>query len=462
LSIIIPAHNEEERLKSCLDNVLSFLDRSGHVEAEVIVAEDGSVDKTLEIANDHAKCDDRLKVVHFPRKLGKGGGIKHGLLRSGGAIIVIMDADLAVDPAYILALVDQIRRGADIAVGSRRLPSSRVRGVPFYRRLVGEAYQFLFRLFFPRIGVRDVQCGFKAVKRDVLFDVIYDVDTDGFAFDTDLIVKSWLKKYRIVEVPIEWSHVDGSKVIISRQVFEMGADLLSIWMESKKRGGMIHTALELRKFYDSIPGDTYFKAERSLFLPRRLWHRHKNKRVVDAVRNHSGRVKTVLDAGCGSGVLVEKLAKLGCQTCGIDIGGQFVRWCQARAPKVRSIRPVYCRADIRATPFKGSAFDAVVCSEVIEHLKREAERTLDQFHSLLKPGGLLVITTPNRGKLWSLIEALWTNIRRRELEANHSTFTQEELTYLLEEHNFKVLTCRPFLFNCLLFALATPRSAPES
>jgi glycosyltransferase involved in cell wall biosynthesis len=456
-SIIIPAHNEEERLFTCLNRLLSFLDEE-EVKAEVIIAEDGSTDQTLEIAKSYAERDSRVKIVHFPDKLGKGGGIRNGLLKSENEIIILMDADLAVDPVYINRLTEQIRGGADVTLGSRRLPNSKIRkSQPRHRAFLGGLYQALFQTLFPKIRVRDIQCGFKAFKRKAFTDVIYDVDTDQFAFDTELIIKAWLKGYRIVEVPVEWSHVDGSKVKVWRQIFEMGTDLLRIWLESKRRGISLEDEGELKRFYDLLPGDVYFKAVRSLFLPRRLWHQHKNSEIIRTLKRHRGETKNVLDVGCGSGVLTEILAEEGYQAYGIDLGKGFLKWCQDRRKYVNSIQPIYSMADARKLPFKESSFDAIVCSEVLEHFKRRAGEALDQFRWLLKPRGLLVITTPKRGKLWGLVEAVWTNLRRRELEANHSTFTKAELKCLLEEHGFDILACNPFTFNCLLFALATPR-----
>lgn len=458
-SIIIPAHNEGGRLSTCLDRVLSFLDgKEEEVRAEVIVAEDGSTDRTLEIARSYAERDSRVKTIHFPEKLGKGGGIKHGLLKSENKIVILMDADLAVDPIYINKLTEAILHGTDIALGSRRLPNSRIKiGQPFYRALLGGMYQALFEGLFPKIRIRDVQCGLKAFRREALLDVVYDVSTDGFAFDTELIVKAWLKGYRIVEVPVEWSHVDDSKVRVWRQIFEMGADLVRIWLESKRRGICLEDERELKRFYDAIPGDAYFKAARSLFLPRRFWHQHKNWQILEVLKKYGRDVKRVLDVGCGSGVLTEILVEKGYHVYGADIGEGFLKWCQDRRRRINSIKPVYFMADAFRLPFRKTPFDAIICSEVLEHIKRRAGEALDQFRRLLKPRGLLVITTPRRGKLWGLVEALWTNIRGRELEANHSTFTRAELTCLLEEHGFEVLACGPFMFNCLLFALATPR-----
>ncbi|RJS90495.1 glycosyltransferase [Candidatus Bathyarchaeota archaeon] len=457
-SIIIPAHNEGRRLSDCLEKVLSFLDGEEGVKAEVIIAEDGSTDGTLEIARRYAERDGRVKIVHFPEKMGKGGGIKHGLLRSENDIVILMDADLAVEPPYIKRLTEAILRGADIALGSRRLPNSRIKnGQPIHRALLSGVYQALFEVLFPKIGVRDVQCGFKAFRREVLLDLVYDVDTDGFAFDTELVVKAWMRGYRIVEVPVEWSHVDGSKVRAWREALEMGMDLVRIWLESKRRGRTLEDEGELKRFYDSLPGDVYYRASRSLFLPRRFWHRHKNGQILEALRRYGRGVRRVLDVGCGSGVLTERLGEEGYEVYGVDIGEGFLRWCQGRRRHINSIKPSYLMGDARSLPFAEASFDAIICSEVLEHFKREAGEALEQFRRLLRPGGLLVITTPRRGKLWGLVEAVWTNLRRRELEANHSTFTRAELACLLEEHGFEVLTCGPFMFNCLLFALATPR-----
>lgn len=227
LSIIVPVFNEERRLSRCLDSLLKFSQVQGSVE--LIVAEDGSTDGTLKIAEEYASRNSKLRVMHSPIRLGKGGGIWNGIKMSNGELVMFMDVDLSTSPDQILSLIDAINQGADLAIGSRALPESRLtKGRALSRSLLSSGFNLLFRVLF-RLDIRDTQCGFKMMKRRVAEDLAQLVKTNGFAFDVDLIVKAHDRGYKIVEVPIVWTPAEGSKINLRRHTIEMARDMLELW-----------------------------------------------------------------------------------------------------------------------------------------------------------------------------------------------------------------------------------------
>jgi len=227
LSIIIPVFNEERRLSRCLDSLLEFCRVQGGVE--LIVAEDGSTDGTLKIAEEYASRNSKLRVVHSSCRLGKGGGIWNGIKMAKGELVMFMDVDLSTSPDQIPKLIDAIEQGADLAIGSRALPESKLsRGRPLSRSLLSLGFNFLFRVLF-RLDIKDTQCGFKMMKRRVAEDLTPLVKTNGFAFDVDLIVKAHDRGYKIVEVPIVWTPAEGSKINLRRHTIEMAKDMLELW-----------------------------------------------------------------------------------------------------------------------------------------------------------------------------------------------------------------------------------------
>jgi dolichol-phosphate mannosyltransferase len=429
-SIIIPVNNEEERIFDCLRQ----LTRSLPEDYEIIVAADGCTDRTVATAKLFP-----IKVATFPERLGKGGGILHGVRHAAGAAIVIADVDLSVAASDIPRLVEELR-DADVALGSRNLHGSVIkRKPPLHRIVLGKAFNWIFRRLFP-IRVSDTQCGFKAVKAEVFQELSNDLNVDGFAFDAALIVKAHRKGYRITEIPVVWAHKPGSRVNSLRQIYVMGRDLMLVWLETKKREA---EASSLKAFYDTIPGDVYERASTSWFLPRRLWHAHKNREVVERVKGAQ-----ILEVGCGSGTIVKRLLRHEKQVIGVDLGKGFLRFCQSSYKAA-----AFCGADAQHLPFSDNCFDAVVCSEVIEHLNTP-EESLKEFARVLRPNGELVITTPNTSVRWALLEAVWTRLRQRALETSHKCFTQQRLRFLLDQAGFKVSFSASFMLGCLLMVKA--------
>jgi len=430
VSIIIPAYNEEKRIFYCLDRLIPSLAE----DYEVIISADGCTDKTLEIAKLFP-----VKVAVFHERLGKGGGILNALRVATGETIVITDSDLSTPPSQIPKIVDALR-SADIVLGSRNLNDSVIKvKPPIHRILLGKAFNWLFRRLF-KIKIFDTQCGFKAMNREIFQDLSKDLNIDGFAFDVDLIVKAHKKGYKILEMPIVWSYKKGSKVICLRQIFAMGRDMLTIWLETKKKEAETNN---LKDFYDSIQGDAYEKAGKSWFLPRKFWHVHKNKEIVGRVEGED-----VLDVGCGSGNVVERLLEKGRKVVGVDIGKGFVSFCQSRYKGA-----FFCKADAEYLPFSDECFDSIVCSEVIEHLENP-EKALEEFNRVLRPEGKLIITTPNISFRWAFVEAIWTRVRRKILETRHRSFTKRRLNFLLDITGFSVSHNAQFMFGCLLIVKA--------
>jgi len=430
MSLIIPVHNEEERIYDCLNQ----LSRSLSGDFEIIVSADGCTDRTVETAKHFP-----VKVATFRERLGKGGGILNALRVAEGEAIVITDVDLSASPSQISKITNALRN-ADIVLGSRSVKGSVIKvKPPIHRIFLGKTFNWLFRRLF-KIRIFDTQCGFKAIKREVFQDLSNDLNVEGFAFDVDLIVKAYKKGYKILEIPIEWSYKKGSKVNSLRQIYAMGRDLLTVWLGTKKKEVETNN---LKDFYDSIEGDAYEKASSSWFLPRRFWHVHKNKEVVERVEGED-----ILDVGCGSGTIVKRLLKREKKAIGIDIGKKFVDFCQSKYKSA-----IFCEADAQFLPFSSECFDTIVCSEVMEHLENP-EKALKEFNRVLRPRGKLILTTPNISFLWAFVEAIWTRIRKKMLETRHKSFTRRRLRFLLDRTGFNILHNDLFMFKCLLIIAA--------
>ena len=193
--------------------LLERIDNDMHEDGkpyEVIVVDDGSTDRTLEVAREHARCMP-IRIERHEQNQGLGATIRDGLAvaaSSGGEkdIIVTMDADNTHTPGLIRTMTRLVKEGSDVVIASRYQPGSFVKGVPAHRRLLSWVASWLFRIAFPIPGVRDFTCGYRAYRSGVLkaaLDQYGDrlVSEDGFQCMVDILLK--LRKMDLIfrEVP---------------------------------------------------------------------------------------------------------------------------------------------------------------------------------------------------------------------------------------------------------------------
>lgn len=221
LSVLIPAYNEENRLGATLNNVKVFFD-SKAFSYEIIVVNDGSSDKTAEIAKLNA-----AKLIEYKENMGKGYAVKKGVEAATGDYILFLDADNAT-PVEEFEKLFIYMENADIAIGSRYLPNSKIeRGQSFLRVLIGRAGNFLIQfMLLPKI--KDTQCGFKLFKAEIAKELFSHLQTYRFGFDIEILARASRKKYQIAEVPVTWLHNSESRVRPLRDALRTFFDLLKI------------------------------------------------------------------------------------------------------------------------------------------------------------------------------------------------------------------------------------------
>ena len=225
LSIIIPAHNEEHRLPDSLRMVLSFLQEQPY-QAEVLVVENGSDDRTAEIAQSFAERHDNLHLLREARA-GKGLAVRRGMLEANGDYRFICDADLSMPIEEINRFLPPVLQNFDIAIASREVPGAVRYGEPIYRHLIGRVFNWLVRLIAVP-GIHDTQCGFKCFRAEHVQDLFRIQQIDGWTFDVEVLFIATRRGYRVVEVPIPWYYNPGSRVHILRDAVKMFADLVQI------------------------------------------------------------------------------------------------------------------------------------------------------------------------------------------------------------------------------------------
>jgi dolichyl-phosphate beta-glucosyltransferase len=234
LSIVVPVFNEERRLPALLEQLDAEADTTvspaGLRLVEVIVVDDGSVDRTASILEESEHLDGRLRVIRFEANRGKGAAVRAGALGAVGQRVLMTDVDLSTPLAEVLRLSAELDRGIDFAMGSRSLPDSRVLiHQPAHRELAGKVFNLLFRLT-TGLPWRDTQCGFK------LFDLettrrLFEVQRiEGFAYDAELCVNARRLGLRVVEVPVRWVNNTDTRVTLFGSSVRMALDLAkTVW-----------------------------------------------------------------------------------------------------------------------------------------------------------------------------------------------------------------------------------------
>jgi glycosyltransferase involved in cell wall biosynthesis len=225
LSIIIPAYNEENRLPGTLEQVFDFLQTQAY-SSEVIVVENGSRDRTYEIASAFTDKYSTLRVLQEKEK-GKGLAVKKGMLAAHGVYRFMCDADLSMPIGEVSRFLPPALENFDIAIGSREAAGSIRYDEPAFRHWGGRGINLIIRLF-ALPGLRDTQCGFKMF-RGPIADALFPYQTlHNWSFDIELLVIARRRGYHIVELPIPWHFSSETKLNPLRDAFQMMVDILKI------------------------------------------------------------------------------------------------------------------------------------------------------------------------------------------------------------------------------------------
>lgn len=208
ITVAVPAHNEENIIGESASKLhgacASFW---GGEEWKIVIAENGSSDLTLAKALEAGRVLPNLSAVSLP-SAGKGGAIRQVWEKHPADVYMFFDADLSADPDAARICAEQILLGADVVAPSRFNPASKTKR-RFLRKAVSWGYRILLFLFF-RPPVSDLPCGVKAVSPKVVAQILPKIKSDGFFFDSELVLRAARAGLRVVEIPVVWN--DAKKI----------------------------------------------------------------------------------------------------------------------------------------------------------------------------------------------------------------------------------------------------------
>jgi len=400
VSVVLQVMNERENVKLLLPRLKAIFARE-KLSFEILVIDGNSTDGTREEAESHGAR------VMPERRRGYAGALSTGLAEAQGDYILTLDADMSHEPDFVTKMW-RARTRADIVVASRYTRGG-VAYSGFIRRKLSDFLNFALRHALS-VPVGDMSSGFRLYRREAAQSHLVNLESTNFEIQEEILVKAYAKGFSITEVPFVYFPRGAGRS--HARVLRFGLDLfrsaVKLW---KMRNSLDSADYDERAFYSIIPIQRY-------------WQRRRHSIVLQWARGH----ERILDAGCGSSVIIQSLNNA--------IGMDFL------FPKLRFLRR-YCiplaQASAFALPFKDDSFDCLISSEVIEHVPYD-DSLFTEMRRVLKDNGTLILGTPDYATLgWRIIEPVYGWLIPGGYHDEHIThYTQSTLTDLVQRYGFEV------------------------
>jgi len=221
ISFVIPAYNEANYIEETLFAIDSII-HNKHLPYEIVVVDDGSKDGTFRNANRYANRNGHVRVLSYPKNMGKGYAVKTGFLNANGNIVFFTDGDMEIDFNNISEYVKALKCG-DIVIASKRHKDSHV-DVPFSRKILSLCFNTLVRLL-TGVPLKDTQSGLKAMRKSAFTDIVPRLAVKRYAFDVELLAVANLYGLKVVELPV---NIKLDRKFKPKEMWHMFIDLLGI------------------------------------------------------------------------------------------------------------------------------------------------------------------------------------------------------------------------------------------
>ena len=396
LSIILPVLNERDNLVELIPRMAALMRRE-RLSFEILVIDGGSTDGTQETATSLG-----ARVIRERRK-GYAGALETGFAEATGDYVLTLDADLSHEPDFVAKLW-RARMQADVIIASRYTRGGTAYA-EFSRRFLSQVLNLAMRRVLS-MPVRDMSSGFRLYRREALQGL--ELEGRNFEVLEEILVKIYAQGYSIFEVPFTYFPREAGAS--HARLFKFGVDLTKaafrLW---KLRNSIASADYDDRAFYSIIPIQRY-------------WQRRRHQITTSWARGSS----RVLDAGCGSSMIIQSLNN----AIGMDVNIAKLRF-------LRRIGIPLLRGSSFDLPFKDQSFDCVISSQVIEHIRFD-DNLFAELWRVLEPGGRLIIGTPDYDTLgWRIIEPIYGAVMPGGYRDEHIThYTRQSLTSILVRHGF--------------------------
>ena len=398
MSVILPVMNEAENLRVLIPRLTALLDRE-RITHEIIVIDGPSTDGTREVARELG-----ARVVE-ERRRGYAGAMETGIAEARGDYVLTLDADQSHDPDFVVKMW-RARTRADIVVASRYVLGG-VAYSDFIRRSTSWFLNQVLRRMLS-IPVLDMSSGYRLYRREVFADL--ELTSSNFEVQEEILVKAYASGFSVVEVPFTYFPRGAGRS--HAKLFSFGWKIfrssLSLW---KIRNSLVSADYDERAFYSLIP-------------PQRYWQRRRHRITVLWARG----ADRVLDAGCGSSLIVQSLNNV----VGMDFNYAKLRF-------LRRYEIPLVNGSAFALPFKDDSFDCVMSSQVIEHIRYD-ESIFSEMRRVLRTGGTLILGTPDYATIgWRIIEPIYGFLMPGGYKDEHIThYTLDSLREILARYGIVI------------------------
>lgn len=404
----MPVYNEARTLRTIVARVLAS---PVDLPMELVCVDDGSRDRSVEILEELAAADSRIRIVRQPRNMGKGAAIRRAIQEMRGDVGLIQDADLEYDPADYPALLAPILQGkADAVFGSRFAAASQRKVLLYWHGVANRVLTWMTNVL-NDINLTDMETCYKAVRADVLKQT--PLKSDRFGIEPELTTRLAQWNVRLYEVPISYH---GRTVAEGKKIGWRDA-VSAVW-----------SLIKFRFLDDRFTTHDGYYVLQSMRRARGL-----NRWILEQFRPYVGQ--RVLEAGCGIGNFTELLLDRERLIC-VDNDPLYVEMLNWRLGHLENVAALqFDLADLagyeRLAP---EGIDTIVCLNVLEHIAPD-EQVLRAYFDLLVPGGHAIILVPAHPSLYSPCDEALGHERR---------YTRIELHTKMQNAGFEVVSLEEF------------------
>ncbi len=402
LSVVTPCLNEAENLRVLLPGLRGALEGLG-VSWEVLVVDGDSVDGTEAVA---AEAGPGVRYIREPRR-GYGAAILRGFSEARGRHVITMDADLS-HPARFVGQLWEARNRGDIVIASRYVEGGGA-DQPAFRLLLSRTINNIFRLGLS-LETLDLSSGFRIYRKRILHGM--EVERVNFAVLMEILLRSAARGALVAETPFRYEpRVQGRS---HARVLAFGVEYMRLFYRMWRLRNSIHSA------------DYDWRAHNSRIWFQRYWQQKRHAIIL----RFTPRAGLVADVGCGSSRILAELP----HAVGLDLRRDKLRF-------MRRVHPLLAQGDGMRLPFRDASLDGVLSSQIIEHIPDENGRHLDELLRVLKPGGTLILGTPDYGGWqWPLIEWFYARLAPGAYAHEHvNPYTRDGLLAALRERGCEIL-----------------------
>jgi len=231
VSIIVPAYNEEGRMEAFLEKLSMFYNdnnKNQDFQYEIIVINDGSKDRTYDIAEEFSKKIKSLRVLNHSVNKGKGAAVQTGIMDAKGEFVIFIDSDGSIDPFQIPSMLKLLQKNS-IVIGTRNHRDAEVER-PLTRTITTKVFNAYSNFLF-RLGLSDLLCGFKGFNTKIAQDLFLGLINTRWLFDVEILYKAKKRGYKTIVLPIKWQHKEKGNLNPFTDSIKLIFSVLKLWFK---------------------------------------------------------------------------------------------------------------------------------------------------------------------------------------------------------------------------------------